>query len=1007
MQLDLSTTTAAIIQENSGQIAIGQYVVQIGSIHGGVVNVAMPEEQAHWQPRLAPVLLRPRRFTGLLDRQGETGAATTAVHTAQPVEFYGPPGLGKTALLRHLAYDLPLSSCTDGVVYLSAQQQPIADLLQFLFEAFYESNIPAKATEAQIRHGLQGKQALILLDDINLARTEVEAVLDTAPNCAFIFTSAERRLWGEGQVLALSGLPLNDALALLEREVARPFSPEELSAAKELCHILAGHPLRLLQVAALARDHGHSLFEITQRLQQALPAEALTRQLLDQLSPPERRVLGTLALFGGAPLGHEHLAALTGLPDPAPVIEELLQRNLIQAHSPRYSLTGDLAQHWPSSWDLTPLAERALNYFTHWAEQTQPTPAHLLEEAGAVRQLLAWAVETKRWPETLRLVRAIEGTFSLSGRWATWAEILQSGLQAAEALGDRAAKAWAWHQLGTRALCLDDRIAARTALSRALRLRETLGDYAGADITRHNLNLLLGPLPPPQSPSPPPAPTGTPGTPWPLFGLIGFSLILLLAVGGWLGLTLLASRSSPAVVQNGPPTLTSASQISFASTATFTPIPVTPNTPLPPPTFTPTLPLPTDTPAPPPSPTPTATASPTLSPTSTPTASPTPSPTFTLTATATPSPTPTATARPVALLGPIDLNFGSIRVAEMSRTETIRLINVGGGLLTVNNIFLEGSAPNDFLFDSGNCLVRSGFPANSGCVINVRFRPTAQGERRASLTFLTNSLDSPSSVFLSGFGLGEPAVNLNPNLLDLGEQPIGSISEPQTVQVTNVGQGDLTINSINLAGANPDDFVFEEGCANAVLRPGDSCLITVRFTPRSAGPRSAELTLTDNAPDTPQHLPLRGVGAVTQPDLVISALDFNGPAQINRSGNIEVPIRLVVRNQGNAEAAIFKVSTDYTGPDGTFAVAFTVPGQNNIWYPFTNTPLPPGDEVVFAGMVTFLARLQGQNVSLTGLADSCSGDEFMPATCRVEESREDNNLSQPISLTLPTPPIIQ
>jgi hypothetical protein len=136
-------------------------------------------------------------------------------------------------------------------------------------------------------------------------------------------------------------------------------------------------------------------------------------------------------------------------------------------------------------------------------------------------------------------------------------------------------------------------------------------------------------------------------------------------------------------------------------------------------------------------------------------------------------------------------------------------------------------------------------------------------------------------------------------------------------------------------------------------------------------------------------------------------LDFNGPAQINRSGNIEVPIRLVVRNQGNAEAAIFKVSTDYTGPDGTFAVAFTVPGQNNIWYPFTNTPLPPGDEVVFAGMVTFLARLQGQNVSLTGLADSCSGDEFMPATCRVEESREDNNLSQPISLTLPTPPIIQ
>ncbi|MCL4302259.1 MAG: choice-of-anchor D domain-containing protein [Anaerolineae bacterium] len=1001
-QLDLSTTTAAVIQENSGQIAIGQYVVQIGSIHGGVVNVAMPEEQVHWQPRLVPVLLRPRRFSGLLDRQRETGAATAAVHTAQPVEFYGPPGLGKTSLLRHLAYNLPLSSCTDGIVYLSVQQQPLADLLQFLFEAFYESNIPAKATEAQIRHGLQGKQALILLDDVDLARPEVEAVLDAAPDCAFVFTSAERRLWGEGQVLALGGLPLDDALALLEREIARPLSQEELPAAKELCQILAGHPLRLLQVAALAQEHGPSLVELRQRLQQALPAEALTRQLLNQLSPPERRVLGMLALFGGAPLGHEHVVALTGLPEITPVIETLLQRNLIQAHSPRYSLSGDLAQQWPSAWDLTPLAERALGYFTRWAEQAQSTPDRLLEEAGAIRQLLAWAVETQRWPETLRLVRVIEGAFSLSGRWATWAEILQSGLQAAEALGDRAAKAWAWHQLGTRALCLDDKMAARTALSRALRLRETLGDYAGADITRHNLNLLLGP-PPPQSPSTPPAPNGTPGTPWPLFGLIGFSLLLLLAVGGWLGSTLLASSPRPAAVQNGPPTLTRVSEVSFVPTATFTPIPAAPN--VPPATFTPTLPLPTDTPTPLPSPTPTATASPTPIPTFTFTVSPTPIPTFTPTATSTPSSTPTATPRPVALLDPMDLNFGSIRVAEASRTETVRLINTGGGLLTVSNIFLEGNAANDYLLESSNCLARSGLPANSSCIINLRFRPTATGERRASLTILTNSLDSPGGVFLTGFGLGDPAANLNPVELAWGEQPIGSTSEAQTVHMTNVGQGDLTINSVNLGGTHLDDFTFEEGCANFVLQPGDSCLISVRFTPRAAGQRTAELILTDNAPDTPQHLPLRGIGAATQPDLVVSALDFNGPAQINRrSGEIEVPIRLAVRNHGNAEAGLFKVSTDYTGPNGTFVVAFTVPGQNNIWYPFTNTPLPPGDEVVFAGVVTFSANMQGQNVSLTGLADSCSGDEFMPPACRVEESREDNNLSQPISLALPTPP---
>jgi hypothetical protein len=29
----------------SGQIAIGKHILQIGSVHGGIVNVAVPEEQ--------------------------------------------------------------------------------------------------------------------------------------------------------------------------------------------------------------------------------------------------------------------------------------------------------------------------------------------------------------------------------------------------------------------------------------------------------------------------------------------------------------------------------------------------------------------------------------------------------------------------------------------------------------------------------------------------------------------------------------------------------------------------------------------------------------------------------------------------------------------------------------------------------------------------------------------------------------------------------------------------
>ncbi len=117
----------------SGQVAIGNNILQIGNVYGGVVNVAMPEQKPRPQPRPTPVSLRPRPFPGLLDREAEVVAATTALQSATPVEFYGQAGLGKTALLRHLAHHPTADAFPAGVVYLSARRQPVEDLLQSLF----------------------------------------------------------------------------------------------------------------------------------------------------------------------------------------------------------------------------------------------------------------------------------------------------------------------------------------------------------------------------------------------------------------------------------------------------------------------------------------------------------------------------------------------------------------------------------------------------------------------------------------------------------------------------------------------------------------------------------------------------------------------------------------------------------------------------------------------------------------------------------------------------------
>lgn len=137
------------------------------------------------------------------------------------------------------------------------------------------------------------------------------------------------------------------------------------------------------------------------------------------------------------------------------------------------------------------------------------------------------------------------------------------------------------------------------------------------------------------------------------------------------------------------------------------------------------------------------------------------------------------------------------------------------------------------------------------------------------------------------------------------------------------------------------------------------------------------------------------------PDLVVTTLETTGTPTVNVENSVELPIRVVVKNQGSAAAGVSKVAVEYTRAGGTFVVAFTVPGQADIWYPHTSASVPAEGEETFSGLLTFHPSIHGETVTLKAIADSCSSDEFMPDYCRVEESDEGNNGSAAISVALP------
>jgi hypothetical protein len=480
----------AIYSAIKGHIAVGRYILEVGDPFGGRIREASQDGGASTRPRPAPVLQRPRVIRGLVGRQAELATALAALEAGLPLEVSGDAGVGKTAFLRHLAHHPHAASFDDGIVYLSARHQSCADILQLLFEAFYESDGVQKAADARIRRDLRGKRALILLDDVRLAHAELDQVFEIAPGCAFVVATHTRYLWDEGRNLTLAGLNAEDAVSLLERAVERPLDDSERPAAMRLCELLGGHPLRILQAAALVREKRIAL--------DPGPADigpdGLITQLMKSIDERQRRALLALISLPGVPLSVQHISAIAEITDLEPTIQALLGLGLVVREQARYQAAAGVADRLRRREDLGPWIHRAITYFTAWTSRFQRNPSVLLEEAEALLRTQQSAAETRRSGEVLRIGRLLEGALIVGGRWGAWAHVLERCLDAAKATGDRSAEAWALHQLGTRAVCVGDDSAARSLLGRAVAIRETLGDTVALAASRQNLGFVVAPV---------------------------------------------------------------------------------------------------------------------------------------------------------------------------------------------------------------------------------------------------------------------------------------------------------------------------------------------------------------------------------------------------------------------------------------------------------------------------------------------------------------------------------
>jgi hypothetical protein len=202
---------------------------------------------------------------------------------------------------------------------------------------------------------------------------------------------------------------------------------------------------------------------------------------------------------------------------------------------------------------------------------------------------------------------------------------------------------------------------------------------------------------------------------------------------------------------------------------------------------------------------------------------------------------------PQIALYPTLLNFGPVQVGNSSAAQEVTVTNIGNAPMKVSSI-----VPGGDYSQTNNC--GETISAGASCAISVTFTPTAAGARSGSLALNDNLKSSPQGIALSGAGAA-PAASLSPASVTFGSESVGTTSAAQTVTLANTGNMPLEISSIAVSG----DFAQTNNCGAGLPVEG-SCTIQVTFTPTAGGARTGQLTVTDNAPGSPQSAALAGSG---------------------------------------------------------------------------------------------------------------------------------------------------
>jgi hypothetical protein len=161
-----------------------------------------------------------------------------------------------------------------------------------------------------------------------------------------------------------------------------------------------------------------------------------------------------------------------------------------------------------------------------------------------------------------------------------------------------------------------------------------------------------------------------------------------------------------------------------------------------------------------------------------------------------------------------------------------------------------------------------------------------------------------------------PVVTLTPTSLVFGNTVVGTTATGKTVKLTNTGSSTLNISSIVVSG----DFapVTSTKPCGSTLAAGANCIIKVTFTPTQLGTRTGNITINDNASNSPQTVPLSGTGIAP-----VTLTPGSATYAAQTVGTTSLPKTFTLKNNQSVTLSSIVISTT-----GDFSVSTTTCGAS-------------------------------------------------------------------------------